>query len=111
VLCVGSQFVAMVLAGHYEIVLDLDGSMHSTRVPNCWSLLDNIPGFYVRRQHRTVLIRTPCGYIIDGLRYPPNRPVTVDEAPSSSRSFRCCSVGCAIRNTSCIWGFLVLLKY
>jgi len=22
---------------HYEIVLDLDGSMRSTCVPNCWS--------------------------------------------------------------------------
>jgi len=72
-----SQSVAMVLAGHYEVVLDLDGSMRSTRAPNCWSLPANIPGFYLRRQNLTVLIRTPCGPIIDGLRYPPNWPVKV----------------------------------
>jgi len=67
-----------VLAGHYEIVLDLDGSMSSTRVPNCWGLLANIPGFYVRRQNLTVLNRTPCGPVMDGLRYHPNRPVPVN---------------------------------
>jgi len=67
------------LAVHYKIVLDLDSSMHSTCVPNCWSLVDNVPRFYVRRQSRTVLIRTPCGPILDGLRYPPNRLVMVHE--------------------------------
>jgi len=81
VLCVGSQFVAMALVDHCVIVLDLDGSMRYTCVPTCWSILDNIPGFYVRRKRRTVLIRTPCGPIIDGLRYPPNRPVTSTTAP------------------------------
>jgi len=53
--------------------------MRYTCVPTCWSLLDNIPGSYVRRKRRTVLIRTPRGPIIDGLRYPPNRPVTVHD--------------------------------
>jgi len=47
------------------------------RVPNCLSLLDNIRWFYVCRQNLTVLIRTLCDPIIIGLRYPPNRPVTV----------------------------------
>jgi len=79
VLCVGSQFVAMVLVDHCEIVLELDGSMRYTCVPFCWSLLDNISGLYVRRKRRTVLIRTPCGPIIDGMRYPPNRPVPVHD--------------------------------
>jgi len=43
VFCViGSQFVAMVLEDRCEVVLDLDGSLRCTRVPTCWSLLDNI---------------------------------------------------------------------
>jgi len=69
----------MLLNDHCEVVLDLDGSMRYTRIPTFWSLLDNIPGFYVRRKRRTVSIRTSCGPIIDGLRYPPNRTVTVHE--------------------------------
>jgi len=80
VFCViGSSFVAMVLEDHCEVVLDLNGSMRYTCVPTCWSLLDNIPGFYVRRKRRSVSICTSCGPIIDGLRYPPNLPVTVHD--------------------------------
>jgi len=71
---IGSQFVPMVLEDHCEVVLDLDGSLRCTRIPTCWSLLGNIPGFYVRRKRRT-----SCGPIIDGLRYPPNRTVTVHD--------------------------------
>jgi len=33
--------------------------MRNTCAPTCWSLLDNIPGFYVSRKRRTVLSRTP----------------------------------------------------
>jgi len=69
----------MLLNDHCEVVLDRDGSMRYTRVPTCWSLLDNIPGFYVRRKRRTVSICTSCGPIIDGLRYPPNRTVTIHD--------------------------------
>jgi len=69
----------MVLEEHCEVVLDLDGSLRCTRIPTCWSLLDNIPGFYVRRKRRTVSIRTSCGPVIDGLRYPPHRSVTVHD--------------------------------
>jgi len=79
VLCVRSQFVAMVLEAHCEVVLDLEVSMRFTCVPTCWSSLDNIPEFYVRRKRRTILIRTPSGPIIDGLRYHPKRPVTVHD--------------------------------
>jgi len=47
----------MVRAGHYKSLLDIDCFMSSTSVPNCWSLLANILGFYVRRPNLTVLIR------------------------------------------------------
>jgi len=59
VLCVGSEFVAMVSEDHCEVVLDHDGSMRYTCVATCWSLLDNIPGFYVLRKRRTVLKPIP----------------------------------------------------
>jgi len=50
------------------MVLDIVGSMRSTRVSKT---------SHVRPHNLMVLIRTRCGYIVDGLRYPPNRPVTV----------------------------------
>jgi len=56
----------MLLNDHCKVVLDLDGSMRYTCVPP-------VGLYWIISQDSS------CGPIIDGLHYPPNRPVTVHD--------------------------------